>query len=133
MVDMEELVVAYLAIRTERDKIKSEYERKDEALRDDLAKLEKVMLEGCSEVNADSIRTKNGTVMRVVKERFFCTDWDNFRKFELENPDYDFRERRIHQANFRDFMSEHQQDGLPPGVNAMRELAITVRKARDRD
>ena len=53
MVDMEELVVAYLAIRTERDKIKSEYERKDEALRDDLAKLEKVMLEGCSEVNAD--------------------------------------------------------------------------------
>lgn len=133
MVDMEELVVAYLAIRTERERLKAAYEADDKKLQEDLGKLEKVMLEGCAEVNADSIKTKNGTVMRSTKERFFCTDWDNFRKFELDNADYDFRERRIHQANFREFMAENQQDGLPPGVNVMRELAITVRKARDRD
>jgi hypothetical protein len=29
-------------------------------------------------------------------------------------------------------MSEHKDDGLPPGVNAMREMAITVRKATER-
>ena len=37
-------------------------------------------------------------------------------------------EARIHQGNFKDFMSEHASEGLPPGVNVMREFTITVRK-----
>jgi hypothetical protein len=37
-------------------------------------------------------------------------------------------ERRIHQTNFKQFMSEHEGDGLPPGVNAMREFDVTIRK-----
>jgi hypothetical protein len=37
-------------------------------------------------------------------------------------------ERRIHQGNFKEFMSEHANEGLPPGVNVMKELGITVRK-----
>jgi len=41
----------------------------------------------------------------------------------------DCLERRIHQGNFKQFMAEHEQDGLPPGVNVMREYAITVRRA----
>ena len=35
----------------------------------------------------------------------------------------------IHQGNFKEFMSEREGDGLPPGVNALREFAIVVRKA----
>jgi hypothetical protein len=38
-------------------------------------------------------------------------------------------ERRIHQKNFKEFISERAQDGLPPGVNALREYDIVVRKA----
>ena len=81
MVNMEELVKAYLTIRNEREKLKALFEQQDEALKGDMEGLEKVMLQACSEVNADSIRTQHGTVMRSVKERFFCTDWDNFKEF----------------------------------------------------
>ena len=94
--------------------------------------LERSMLQACSDINADSIRTQHGTVMRSIKERFFCSDWDNFKKFVLEHGAVDLFERRIHQKNFKEFMSEHKDDGLPPGVNAMREMAITVRKATER-
>jgi hypothetical protein len=46
----------------------------------------------------------------------------------MENDAVDLLERRIHQGNFKQFMAEHERDGLPPGVNVMREFGIVVRK-----
>jgi len=132
MTNMEELVETYLTIRAEREKLKATYEAEDEELKTDMEGLERSMLQACSDINADSIRTQHGTVMRSVKERFFCSDWDNFKKFVLEHGAVDLFERRIHQKNFKEFMTEHKGEGLPPGVNAMREMAITVRKATER-
>ena len=87
------------------------------------------MLSICNESNMNGFRTTNGTVIRQVKERYFCTDWDNFKKFvELEGS-IDLLERRIHQRNFKEFMTERAGEGLPPGVNALREFDIVVRKA----
>ena len=83
----------------------------------------------CNEISADSIKTAHGTVIRKLNERFFCQDWDNFRKYVLENEAVELLERRIHQSNFRQHMAEHEGDGLPPGVNVMREYGITVRKS----
>jgi hypothetical protein len=125
----DELVSAYLGIRSRREQLLREYETADAALKEDLAKLEAVMLEMCNAVNADSIKTKHGTVMRKLNERFFCQDWDNFYKFVLENEAVQLLERRIHQGNFKEFLKEHESDGLPPGVNVMREFGISVRKA----
>lgn len=129
MGNTDELVEAYLGIRQEREKLLREYEVADTALKEDLAKLESAMLEMCNAVNADSIKTKHGTVMRKLNERYFCQDWDNFYKFILDNEAVQLLERRIHQSNFKEFFTEHANDGLPPGVNVMREYGISVRKA----
>jgi len=125
----EELVTAYIAVRSERDKLAKDYEEKDAELKADLAKLEAALLLICNDVGVESLKTKNGTAMRRVNERFFCSDWDNFRKFVMENDAPELLERRIHQGNFKQFMSDHKGDGLPPGVNVTREYAITVRRA----
>ena len=61
MVNMEELVKAYLTIRNEREKLKALFEQQDEALKGDMEGLEKVMLQACSEVNADC-----GSLLRVL-------------------------------------------------------------------
>lgn len=127
--DTDQLVEAYLLIRSERDRLAREYEVADARLKEDMAKLEMVMLDLCNSVNADSIKTKHGTVMRKLNERFFCQDWDNFYKFVLDNEAVQLLERRIHQSNFKQFLSEHDGDGLPPGVNVMREYGVSVRKA----
>jgi hypothetical protein len=128
-VNVEELVGVYLSIRTERERILKEYEAADALLKKDLAALETKMLDVCNTVNADSIKTSHGTVIRKLNERFFCTDWDNFKDFVLENQAVELLEKRIHQGNFRQFMTEHEGDGLPPGVNVMREYAVSVRKS----
>jgi hypothetical protein len=125
---MEELVKAYLTIRNERDRIESEYKQKDADLKSEMVVLEQAMLAGCNEINADSIKTPQGTVMKQLKERFTCSDRDNFNKFVVEHGAVELFEGRIHQGNFKEFMSGRREDGLPPGVNVMREFAITVRK-----
>ena len=128
-INVEELVQTYLTIRTRREIILKEYESKDSELKQELVLLEQAMLEACSNVNADSIKTQHGTVIKKLNERFFCSDWDNFKEFVLEHGAVDLFERRIHQGNFRQFMSDHEGEGLPPGVNVMREFGVTVRKA----
>ena len=128
MINMEELVKTYLTIRNEREKIESEYKQQDDALKAEMTVIEQSLLAGCNEINADSIRTPNGTVIKSLKERFTCSDRDNFNKFVLENKAVELFEARLHQGNFKEFMSEHKDDGLPPGVNVMREFTVTVRK-----
>ena len=127
--DTEKVVEAYLAVRNERERILRDYEAQDAKLKDDLKKIEAVLLDVCNTINADSIKTSLGTVMRKLNERYFCNDWDNFKQFVLDNEALDLFEKRIHQSNFKQFMESHEGDGLPPGVSVMREFGITVRKA----
>jgi len=127
--DTEELVSDYLEIRRLRESLKATYESQDEELKDAMESIKEALLAICNENNQNGFKTDSGTVTRQVKDRFFCTDWDNFKKFiELEGS-IDLLERRIHQRNFKEFMSERVGDGLPPGVNALREYDIVVRKA----
>jgi hypothetical protein len=126
--NLEELVKIYLTIRTEREKLKASWEVKDGELEQEMKLLEQSMLTVCNDTNASSIRTESGTVIRSLKERFTTNDWDNFKKFVLDHEAIDLLERRIHQGNFKEFMAEHKDDGLPPGVNVMREFTIVVRK-----
>lgn len=129
MTDAEALVETYLTIRRKRETLKAEYEAQDDALKADIEKLESALLDICNQTNTNGFRTTHGTVTRQVKDRFFCTDWDNFKKFVEAEGSIDLLERRIHQRNFKEFMAERQGEGLPPGVNSLREYDIVVRKA----
>jgi len=132
-ISVEDMVDAYLAIRMERDRLQKAYEEKDKALKADMTEIEALMLSVCNSMEADSIKTSYGTVIRKLNERFYCNDWEGFKQFVLEHEAVDLFERRIHQGNFKQFMAEHPQDGLPPGVNVMREFAVTVRKSSSKE
>jgi hypothetical protein len=125
---LDELVKVYLTIRSAREKIKAEWEVQDKALELEMKILEQNFMVTCNESNAKSIRTNNGTVIRRLNERYTVADGESFRKFVLENEAVDLMEARIHQGNFKEFIKERKDDGLPPGVNVMREFTITVRK-----
>ena len=81
----EQLVDAYIAIRNERERLTKEYEARDRELEDDMGKIKVELLKICNDVGADTIRTSSGTIMRKLNERFYCSDWDVFRKFVVEN------------------------------------------------
>lgn len=129
MIDAEMLVETYLRIRREREALKTSYETSDDKFKQEMEQIEAALLEICNATNTNGLRTAHGTVMRQVKDRFFCTDWDTFKKFVETEGSIDLLERRIHQRNFKEFMAERQDQGLPPGVNSLREYDIVVRKA----
>ena len=126
---VEQLTEVYLSIRSAREALLREYEGKDAELKTDLQAIERELLTVCNDINANSINTKFGTVIRSLKERFVCSDWDAFKQYVREHDLIDCLEKRIHQGNFRQFMADNEGDGLPPGVNVLREFGITVRKA----
>ena len=127
-VNLEELVKMYLRIRNERERVEAEWKEQDTALRADMQVLENQMLVACNENNASSIRTASGTVMRRLNERYTVADGDLFRKFVMDNGVPELFEQRIAQTNFKEFIADRKDDGLPPGVNVMREFTIVVRK-----
>jgi hypothetical protein len=125
---LDELVKVYLTIRNQRDKVEAEMKSQMRELEDELNLLEQTFMSTCNESNANSIRTSYGTVIRKLNERYTVSDGDSFCKFILSNGAVDLFEARIHQGNFKEFLKENQADGLPPGVNVMREFTIVVRK-----
>jgi hypothetical protein len=125
---LDELVKVYLTIRNERDRIEAERKAQIKELNDEMAVLEQTFMATCNESNAKSIRTTHGTVIRRMTERFTVNNGESFRKFVLANGAVDLFEARIHQGNFKEFLKENAADGLPPGVNVMREFDISVRK-----
>jgi len=127
-VELDELVKTYLTIRKEREILSQQFEAKDAELKADMVSIEQVLLASCNDINADSIRTPNGTIIKSMKESYVCGDWDNFKQFILENQAVELLQQRIHQTNFKEFMSNHEGEGLPPGVSSMREVVVTVRK-----
>jgi hypothetical protein len=129
MDNVEALVETYLTLRRERETLKAQYESQDAELKKDMEGIEAALLDVCNRTNVNGLKTQYGSVTRQVKDRFFCTDWDNFKKFVEAEGSLDLLERRIHQRNFKEFMAERQGDGLPPGVNVLREFDIVVRKA----
>ena len=129
MSNTEELVSDYLEIRKIREHLKAEYESKDDEFKEAMETIKGALLAICNENNQNGFKTDSGTVTRQVKDRFYCTDWDNFKKFVDQEGSIDLLERRIHQKNFKEFMSERAGDGLPPGINNLREYDIVVRKA----
>ena len=125
---LDSVVKTYLAIRDERDRLSREHDAKDKELANDLAELEQVLLNSCNEISADSIKTEVGTIIKSTRESFVCGDWDNFKKFVMDNDAIELLQQRIHQSNFKEFLSNREDEGLPPGISSMREFKITVRK-----
>ena len=127
-VDIGELVKIYLTIRSEREKVQSEWEAVDQEFKNELSMIEQSLMVVCNESNAKSIRTDFGTVYRRLNERYTVADGDLFRKFVMENNAPELFEQRIAQSRFKEFIAEQKEESLPPGVNVMREFTIVVRK-----
>jgi len=127
-VKADSLVKAYLALRIERERLARKYEQDDVVFKEQMERLEGAMLETCNEVGAETLRTESGTIIKNLKESYVCSDWDNFKSFVLENQALELLQQRISQTNFKEFLSTRGEEGLPPGINTMREVTITVRK-----
>lgn len=125
---LDELVKAYLTIRNASDNLYRQYMLKKEELEQEMKQLELVMLDECNQMNVESLRTQSGTITKTVKERFNCSNWDEFKQYILEHGALELLQQRIHDGNFKEYMQGREGEGLPPGISSDREYRVIVRK-----
>ena len=125
---LDEMVKAYIAIRTARENLYRQYKTKDNEFSSELTQLEQVMIDECNALNVESVRTNNGTITKTVKEQFACNNWDEFKQYVLEHGAIELLQRRIHDGNFTEHMANHEGEGLPPGISSVRAFSVVIRK-----
>ena len=130
-VDLDKLTAIYIKIRDARSDKKREFEAQDKELEDQLSVLASQMLDTCKEMNANSIRTPHGTIIRTIKSRYTTNDWDSMYSFIQEHSAFGLLEKRIQQTNMKEFLSENP-DILPMGLNVESEYTVSVRRSKEK-
>jgi len=127
---LDKLAAVYIKIRDAKDTLTSDYKKQYATLEEQMGVLEAEMLEICKNMNADSVRTKAGTIVRSVKSRYWTNDWDSMYQFIKENDAYGLLEKRLHQTHMKEFLSENP-DLLPMGLNVESEYTVVVRRSKE--
>jgi hypothetical protein len=130
-VDLDKLTTIYIKIRDARADSKRVFEAEDNDLKEQMEVLEAQMLDVCKEMKADSIRTPHGTIIRSVKSRYWTNDWDSMYDFIQENGAFGLLEKRLHQTNMKDFLSENPE-ALPLGLNVENSYSVVVRRSKEK-
>ena len=123
------LTEIYIKIRDARAELKSKFDQEDLGLKEQMGLLETSMLDACKDMNADSVRTPHGTIIRSVKSRYWTNDWDSMYDFIEEHGAFGLLEKRLHQTNMKDFLAENP-DVLPMGLNVDSEYTVVVRRSK---
>jgi hypothetical protein len=127
---LDKLAAIYIKIRDAKDKLTADYKQQYADLEEQMSVLEVEMLETCKTMNADSIRTKAGTIIRSIKSRYWTNDWDSMYRFIKDNDAYGLLEKRLHQTHMKEFLSENP-DLLPMGLNVESEYTVVVRRSKE--
>jgi hypothetical protein len=127
VVPLDKLAKVYRKIKSQIDTLTQEYDTQVEALKAQQDQIKFAMKDTMKALGVSTVRTEFGTVSLVTKTRYSTQDWDSFKKFILEHEVVDLLEKRIAQTNMANFLEENP-GVLPPGLNAMTEYDISVRK-----
>jgi hypothetical protein len=128
--DLNKLTEVYIKIRDKRAKLKQEFDAQDRDLDSQQQMLADEMLDMCKHLNADSIRTPHGTIIRSVKSRYWTNDWDSMYNFIEDESAFGLLEKRIHQTNMKEFLTENP-DKLPAGLNVENSYTVVVRRSKE--
>jgi hypothetical protein len=123
----EKLVEAYLHLRNEISARKEAFEAEIAQVEERFEAIAGKLLETCNAVDADTLRTKAGTISRRISVRYWTSDWEKMHEFVRDHQALDLLERRIHTGNMKQFLEENP-DLHPEGLQVERTLKIQVRK-----
>ena len=129
MVDVtpDKLTKAFLKIRAERAVLQAEFKEKEAKLARQQDRIKQAMLDHCEAHNVESVRTSEGLFFRSTKKKYWVSEWDAMHKLIVEENAPQLLDKRINQANMREFLEENP-DLKPEGLEIEEELTISVRK-----
>ena len=125
--DLETLTKVYLKIKSKRSELSTKFKEEDDGLKTQQDAIKKALLAHCKEHGVESVRTSEALFYRQVRTRYWTSDWENMFSFIREHDVPEFFEKRLNQANVRQFLEENP-DVVPKGLNVDSEFTISVRK-----
>ena len=129
-VNLDKLAEVYIKIRDKRAQLKQAFEAKDNELEEQMQVLSDEMLEVCKRLEADSVRTQHGTIIRSVKSRYWTNDWDSMYQVIKEHGAFGLLEKRLHQTNMKEFLAENPSF-YPVGLNVENSYTVVVRRSKE--
>lgn len=124
----DKLAKTYLRIRAERSILSAKYKEEDGNLTRQLDIIKQAMLDHCEDHNVESVRTSEGLFFRSTKKKYWVSEWDAMHKLIVEENAPQLLDKRINQANMKEFLEENPDLKLE-GLEIEEELTISVRKA----
>lgn len=123
----ERLVRIYRKIRETREKNTSEYNKKDEELKAQLDAVAKLLIDLMDEDKLTGMNTTEGTVTKVIKNKYWNVDWPAFNQYVKEHDLFDLFEKRIAQKNMAEYLASNPEAAVP-GLQMDRRYDVLVRK-----
>lgn len=75
---VEQLVSIYTKIYTKREEEERVWQAREAELTEQLDLVKRELLDICKENGVNGLRTKDGTLIRTVKTRYWTNDWEHF-------------------------------------------------------
>lgn len=128
-IPVDKLVKTYIKMRDVHTELLHKFQEEENRIKEHMGKVKNALLQYCKDNNLESVKTAEGMFYRTVKRRYTTADWDSMNRFILEHQVPDLLEKRLHQGNMEQFLTEHPAL-LPPGLNCDAEYSVTVRRSK---
>jgi hypothetical protein len=128
-IPVDKLVKTYIKMRDVHTELLHKFQEEENRIKEHMGKVKNALLQYCKDNNLESVKTAEGMFYRTVKRRYTTADWGSMNRFILEHQVPDLLEKRLHQGNMEQFLTEHP-DLLPPGLNCDAEYSVTVRRSK---
>lgn len=128
-VTMDRLAKVYIRMRDKLAELTREYEAAEESIKAQQAEVAAAMKDIIQKAGGESIRTAHGTVTLKTTKRFYAQDWEAMYQFIVDRAMPQLLEKRIAQKNMQEFLDANP-DVVPPSLNTMSELTVSVTKPR---
>ena len=128
-VTMDRLTRIYIKMRDKMTSMTKEYEEAFEAIKAQQAEVASAMKDIIRNAGGTGMKTDYGTVSLKTTTRYYAQDWEAMGNFIVEHSAPQLLEKRIAQKNMSEFL-EQNPGMIPPGLNTMAEITVTVTKPR---
>lgn len=122
-------VSAILALKDARAKLKQSFDEQDKVYADKITQIEAFIMRRAQEGGVESFKTEFGTAAVRPTLKASVGDAAALKKWVLETGNTEIYQSRLSTPVIREWAENHGGD-VPPGVNAYRELTVSITRPR---
>ena len=129
VITLDVLAKIYIKMRDKLSQLTREYETAEAEIKAQQAEVAAAMKDRLQALGAKSAGTAFGTVTLKTTTRYYFGDWEAAHKFIMDNDAPYLLEKRVSQSMMKEFL-ENNPGVVPPSLNTMSELTVSVTKPR---